>query len=123
MEFRVQSCVRGFHVYAEHWTAFVGEELTCQREIGNVVDRYAIAVEKATGETVGHVLKKISRICSSFLQCGGTITAIVTGRRRYSSDLVQGGLEIPCSLSEEKSILKIKKVFKLKKHLKDLLSQ
>ena len=53
MEFRVQSCVRGFHVYGEHWTAFVGEELTCQREIGNVVDRYAVAVEKATGETVG----------------------------------------------------------------------
>ena len=126
MEFRVQSCVRGFHVYGEHWTAFVGEELTCQREIGNVVDRYAVAVEKATGETVGHVPKKISRICSSFLQCGGTITAIVTGCRRYSSDLVQGGLEIPCSLrfyGEEKSILKINKVFKLKKRLKDLLSQ
>ena len=76
MEFRVQSCVRGFHVYGEHWTAFVGEELTFQREIGNVVDRYAVAVEKATGETVGHVPKKISRICSSFLQCGGDIDPI-----------------------------------------------
>ena len=126
MEFHVQSCVRGFHVYGEHWTAFVGEELTCQREIGNVADRYAVAVEKATGETVGDVPKKISRICSSFLQCCGTITAIVTGRRRYSSDLVQGGLEIPCNLrfyGEEKLILKIKKVFKVKKCLKDLLSQ
>ena len=104
----------------------MGEELTCQRERGNVVDRYAVAVEKATGETVGHVPKKISRICSSFLQHGGTITAIVTGRRRYSSDLVQGGLEIPCNLrfyGEEKAILKIKKVMKLKKCLKLLLSQ
>ena len=45
----------------------MGEELTCYWEIGNVVDRYAIAVEKAAGETVNHVLKKISRICSSFL--------------------------------------------------------
>ena len=72
MEFCIQSCVRGFHVYGEHWTAFVGEELTCQRERGNVVDRYAVAVEKATGETVGHVPKKISRICSSFLQHGGS---------------------------------------------------
>ena len=44
----VLSCVRGFHVYGEHWTAFVGEELTCQWERGNVVDRYAVAVKKAT---------------------------------------------------------------------------
>ena len=83
MEFRVQSCVRGYHVYEECWAAFLGEELTCQREIGNVVDRYAVAVKKDTGETVGHVPKKISRICSSFLQHGGLITAVVTGHRRY----------------------------------------
>ena len=87
-------------MYGEHWTAFLGEELTCQQEIG---DRYAIAVKKDIGETVGHVPKKISRICSSFLQHGGTITAIVTGHQRYSSDVVQRGLEI---LSEE-FILKI----------------
>ena len=91
MEFRSQSCIRGYHVYGERWTALLGEELTCEREIGNVVDRYAVAVKKDTGETVGHVPKKISRICSLFLQHGGVITAIVTGRRRYSSDLVQGG--------------------------------
>ena len=88
MEFHIQLCVRGFYVHEEHWTAFVGEELTCQQERGNVVDRYAVAVEKATGETVSHVPKKISRICGSFLQHGGTITAIVTGRQRHSSDLV-----------------------------------
>ena len=44
---------------------------------------------------------------------GGTITATVTGRRRYSSDLAQGGLEIPCDLkhcAEEKKIFKLKKV-------------
>ena len=128
MEFHIQLCVCGFYVYEEHWTAFVGEELTCQQKRGNVVDRYAVVVEKATSETVGHVPKKISRICSSFLQHGGTITAIVTGRQRHSSDLVhvQGGLEIPCNLrfyGEEKAILKIKKVLKLKKCLKVLLSQ
>ena len=79
MEFHVQSCVRGFHVYGEHWTAFVGEELTCWQEIGNVVDRYAVTVEKATGETVGHMLKNISRIRSLFLRYDGTSTAVVTG--------------------------------------------
>ena len=34
-----------------------------------------------------------------FIQRGGEITATVTGRRRYFSDLVQGGLEIPCDLT------------------------
>ena len=52
MEFHLQ-CVCKYHVYGEHWTAFLGEELTCQREIGNVLDRYAIAVKKDTGEIVG----------------------------------------------------------------------
>ena len=98
MEFRLQSCIRGYHVYGERWTALLGEELTCQQEIRNVVDWYAIAVKKDTGETVGHVPKKISRICSSFLQHGGVITAVVTGHRRYSSNLVQGGWKFPAAL-------------------------
>ena len=91
MEIRVQSCVRGYHIYEDCWATFLGEELTCQREIGNVVDRYAVAVKKDIGETVGHVPKKTSGICSSFLQHGGLITAVVTGHHRYLSDLVQGG--------------------------------
>ena len=40
--------MRGFHIYGEHWTAFVGGEITCQRKRGNVIDRYAVTVEKAT---------------------------------------------------------------------------
>ena len=45
----------------------MGEKLIYQWEIGNAVDKYAVTVEKATGETVDHVPRKISRICSSFL--------------------------------------------------------
>ena len=78
MEFHFQSCVRGYHEYGEHWTAFLGEQLTCQHEVGNVTDRYAVAVKKDSGKTVGHVLK-ISRIRSMFLQYGFIITATVTG--------------------------------------------
>ena len=58
-----------------------------------------------------------------FIQREGEITATVTGHRRYSSDLVQGGLEIPCNLRfhrEDKEILKLKKVRKLKKCLHQL---
>ena len=58
----------------------MGEELLCERELGNVVDRYDIAVKKLdSGVTVGHLPKKISRVCSMFTQRGGEITATVTG--------------------------------------------
>ena len=46
---------------------------------------------------VDHVPKRISLICSSFLRRGGSITCKVMGPRRFSADLLQGGLEIPCT--------------------------
>ena len=119
MELVWPSCIHGYHVYGEKWTAVLGEELNCEREIGNVVDRYAVAVKKPDmGETVGHVPKRISRMCSSFLQQGYALTATVTGQHRYSSDLVQGGLEISCNLrfvGDEKAIIKLKRVLKITK--------
>ena len=89
------------------------------------MDCYTVAVKKpGTGETVGHLPRKVSRRCSMFLQSGGIITATVTGRRRYSSDLVQCGLEILCQLrfcGNEKEIVKLKKLRKLRKRLQQLL--
>ena len=120
MELIIPSCIRGYHVYGEIWTAILGEQLFGECEIGNIEDRYAVAVKNDSGITVGHLPQKISRISSIFLMGGGTITATVTGRRRYSSDLAQGGLEIPCDLKycgEEKKILKLKKVLCQKKLL------
>ena len=114
MEFRMDSCIRGYHVYKEVWTAVFGELYT-EREFGNVVDRYAVTVMK------DHLPKKISRMCSMFIQEGGEILCTVIGNRRYSSDLVQGGLEIPCTLlfrGEEKYIQKLKKLIYLKNKLK-----
>lgn len=93
----VPSMVRGFHEYQRIWSAAVGEALPCSREFGNVHDLFAVAV-KRSGDIVGHVPKRISSICSSFLRRGGSITCRVTATRRYSADLPQGGLEIPCQL-------------------------
>ena len=87
-----------------------------------MVDRYAVAV-KDSDKTVGHVLKKISQMCNSFRQQGYVLTATVTGRCRYLSDLVHGVLEIPCDLrfvGDEKGIIKLKRMFKLQKYLKHL---
>ena len=89
--------VRGYHVYRDVWAASIGELLPCEREAGNASDRYAVAVMKDFA-VVGHVPRKISTICSIFLRRGGTIDCHITGCKRYSRDLVQGGLEVPCLL-------------------------
>ena len=97
MEWRQDSCIHGYHVCNEIWTAVLGEVLITERELHNMGDRYA-------GETVGHLPIKISRLYSMFIEQGGNITCVVTGNRRYSSDLVQGGLEIPCSIQRRRKI-------------------
>lgn len=105
-------CIRGYHVYQQIWTSTIGEILSCEREPTNGVDRYAVAVKKET-LIVGHLPRKLSRICSLFLKRGGLISCQVNGRRRYSRDLPQGGLEIPCDLLFTAKSEEIKKLKRL----------
>ena len=108
------SCICGYHIYQEIWTAAVGETLVCERETNNNQDRYAVAV-KRNGTTVGHLPRKASRVCSLFLRRGGSIHCTVTGRRRHFSDLPQGGLEVPCKImftAESEEIKKLKILLK-----------
>ena len=96
--FTYNSCVRGHHVYKAIWTPKLNEELLCRREPGNKEDLHAVATMK-DDVVVGHVPRKISTLCSSFIKRGGSIVCKVTGERRYSYDLKQGGLEVPCTLT------------------------
>ena len=81
------SCVRGHHVHVfkSIRTPFLEEQLSCQREHGNNEDLYAVAMIKA-GVIVGHVLQKISMLCSVFIRQGGTVSCVITGNRCYSDD-------------------------------------
>ena len=90
--------IRGYHVYKDIWEAVLDEELPCQKELGNLVDPFAVAVIR-DGVVVGHVPKKISSVCALFLQRNRSITCCVSGYRRFSEDLPQGGLEIPCTMT------------------------
>ena len=78
------------------------ENLPCERETGNLHDPQAMAVKKmidGTLQVVGHAPRKISSICSIFIRRGGSIACRVTGHQQYSSNLPQGGLELPCVLT------------------------
>ena len=95
MAFEIDSVVRGYHVYKDVWHANIGTELPCRPESNNREDRYAVAVMDGDF-VVGHVPRKISFICNLFLRHSGLMVCRVTGPRQHSTDLVQGGLEVPC---------------------------
>ena len=85
------------------------------RETSNQHNPYAVVAVKDT-VIVGRVPRKISALCSPFLKQGGTLSCRVDGGRRYSVDLPQGELEIPCTLifttEEQSSIDKLRKLLK-----------
>lgn len=114
----MESCVRGHHISQSFWTPTIWESLSCRKEESNTFDSYAVAVIKDDiGHVVGHVPRKISAACFLFLnQDDHSIICTVTGSQRYSSDLVQGGLEVPCKLifrGHQQYVDKIKKLFSL----------
>ena len=99
--FSLDSMICVYHKYSLIWNnSIVGEELACERELGNSHNPYAVAVTKTIGgeRIVGHVSRRISAISSLFIRRGGIILCEVMGNRRYSVDLSQGGLEITCAL-------------------------
>ena len=65
-----------------------------QRETGNSNELYVLK----DSTIVGNLPWKISWICLVRMKRGGTIACLVNGRRKYSADLPQGGMEIPCIL-------------------------
>ena len=115
VEYEWVSCIRGHHIYYPVWTSYVEEQLVCIREPLNSIDRFAVAVKK-DDSVVGHLPKKISKICLLFLRRRGSIRCRVTGSRRSSADLMQGRMEIWCVLLFSGSTKEIKKVKKLFKH-------
>ena len=110
--FEIDSCIRGYHAYGVIWTPTVGEHLSCEREMANTEDPYAVAVMRRS-TVVGHVPRRMSAACALFLEREGTISCTVTGSRRFSADLPQGGLEVPCTLKFQgppKHVAKMKKL-------------
>ena len=81
----MDSVIREHHIYEDKiWSSFIGEELQCQREVGNVHDIYAVSVVKTIRRhdtIVGHLLRQISTICPLFFMKGGIITFTVSSRR------------------------------------------
>ena len=79
-------CICGYHMGG----------LLCE-ETHNDRDRYAVAEKKNNASCNWIFITKTVKIMLTLLRQGCTIDCTVTGRRRCSADLPQGGLEVPCS--------------------------
>ena len=92
-EFTVPYCIRGYHTYQSQWNAEVGA-VRDTRTTALVKDKYAVAVKNGE-QTVGHISMFLSKLTFFFLRYDGRVSIKVNGPRRYSVDLIQGGLELP----------------------------
>ena len=93
---KINSYVRGYHVYLEKWNPVDGVSLLLRRELGNTVNKFADAVVLKQNEIVGHLPFNLAPLVSQFLRrdCNKGF-AIVTG-----SKVNRGagyGLEVPCT--------------------------
>ena len=72
-EATIKSCVKGYHIYRTLWNCSpAGQEFECERESSNGSDRYTVVVTR-NAETIGHIPRNISKVCSIFLRTGGSI--------------------------------------------------
>ena len=112
-EYEIEACVHGYHVYQAIWLAAIGEQLTFTRKTGNPTDCYAVAVIKDSA-IIGHLPKNIPKICSLFLQRGGSIQCTVSGPRIFNrSTTRRTGNNLYTALHKE--ITKLKQYMKLTK--------
>ena len=105
--FCLNSVIRGYHFIKIFGAVYMARNSIVSARLVT----FAVSVIKHGMGIVGHLPKRISTPCHLFLRKGGNISCIVNGRHQYSSDLPQGGLEVPCRLifkGNKKDINKIK---------------
>jgi len=94
----------------EMWQSRISEELPCKQEPGNAHDSFAVSVCK-NDDIVGHIPRTILPACYMFLgKPGSSIKFTVTGPRRYSRDMLKGGLEVSCIVEFKGSSEEINKI-------------
>ena len=76
----------------------MGETLSCCHELANIHDPFAIKMMKA-GVIVDLLLKNQFHLFIIHWEIGVISCNVADPNRKYSRDLAQGGLEIPCVIT------------------------
>ena len=74
--FRIESSVRGHHIYKDVWSPVIGDELLVQVEEHNTFDEFAVPVMK-NSDVVGHVPLEIFRKSFGFFFKKDTAASLV----------------------------------------------
>ena len=117
-------CTHGYHIFKSFRDAPIGSILSAKLEddLQSLVhDKYALALINSDSVTVGHLPKFMSKLAHFFVKHAGKIRCEITGSKRYSSDLEQGGLEIPAKIIFQNSNKRI--IEKMKKKLAPVIEK
>ena len=120
----MKCCVRGYYIFKSFWDALIGSILSAKHEDDPqslVHDKYAIALINSESVTVGHLPKFMSKLAQLFVKYARKIRCEITGSKKCSSDLEQGGLEIPAKIIFQNSNERI--IEEMKKRLAPLIEE
>ena len=100
-EYKLDSYVKGYHVYKDIWKRNIGDVLKTEREPRNPVDKYAVAVMQKKNLVVGHLKKgttgKFAKLISYFLKNDRSLCdVIIKGKHVNLGD--GEGMQVPCEL-------------------------
>ena len=115
--FEVDCFVREYYIFNSFWDAPIGSVLVSKHEDDPqslVHDKFSIALVNSHGVTVGHLPMFMSKPAHFFIKHAGHISCKVTGSKRYSKVLEQGGVEIHAKITFINSIERIIGVAKKK---------
>ena len=105
-EFKIDTFVKGFHVYKSKWKPHAGEKLQAAIEPDNVVDKYAVCVLK-NNELIGHLPKgtngKFAKTIFYFLRADKYGSCHVFIKDKVVNLGHGDGMQVPCTLFFEGS--------------------
>ena len=102
VSFNLDSFIKGYHVYQEVWSPELHEMPNAVPEPRNIVDKYAVSVQR-DDEVVGHLMKgksgRFAKTIFYFLRADkkNDCTVVVTGKAINRGD--GEGMQVPCTLN------------------------
>ena len=111
--YEMETTVMGFHVYKTSWNPYVGEELRAVMQPNNLMDKFAVAVERNELGVVGHLplgkSGKFAKTIFYFLKANqqNSCNVIVRGKAVNEGD--GKGMKVPCRLlfSDEERFINV----------------
>ena len=74
-KFMFSAAVRGFHFYRKAWVPTESEKRKCAHDKNYPSDDFAIKTRNNSGQTVGHLPMKLSRITKFLIDRGAKVEA------------------------------------------------